>query len=177
MNQAPSDNERRNPDDRQYHPGQRPELPTALAQTLVGGMTDQRLQNPRREPLSGELFLNFYLDDVRLELARATLARRPLAIEVGFGHGHFLAQRALERPDLQFVGFELRRKWCIELRDRALATGLRNLALVHDDARSVLARFLADDAIGELYVNFPDPWWKRKHQRRRLMTPPFVELA
>ena len=75
MNQAPSDNERRNPDDRQYHPGQRPELPTALAQTLVGGMTDQRLQNPRREPLSGELFLNFYLDDVRLELARATLAR------------------------------------------------------------------------------------------------------
>lgn len=152
-------------------------LPPDLARTLVGGMTEQRIQNPRRDPLSGELYLNFYLDDERLAAAREFLGKRPLAIEVGFGHGHFLSQRAADRPDLTFVGFELRRKWCEELKERALEGNLTNLRIVHDDARAVLARFLDDGALHELYVNFPDPWWKRKHQRRRLMAPPFVALA
>jgi tRNA (guanine-N7-)-methyltransferase len=109
-----------------------------------------------------------------LDLA-ALAAGRGLELEIGFGRGGFLMSRAAARPDALVVGLELRRKWVAMVRDRSRRAGLTNVEALYGDARYLLPSWTPDGAIDTVFVNFPDPWWKKRHLKRLLLVPETIE--
>ena len=90
-----------------------------------------------------------------------------IEVEVGFGHGLFLFERGAVRPDVRIVGLELKKKWSVLVAERAARRGLANVTVWGADAREVLPRVI-EASVARVFMHFPDPWWKRKHEKRRL---------
>lgn len=102
--------------------------------------------------------------------------RGPLTLEIGTGSGEFLAREAAEHPERDHVGIEMR--WASAKRTlrRLEQAGVRNVRLILDDARPVLERLFAPRSIARVFILFPCPWRKEKHERHRLMHRSFLEL-
>ena len=115
-----------------------------------------------------------YLDAARLRpegrIALHRLLERPLArleIEVGSGRGGFLFERLAKNPDLAMLAFEISRKWTTLVNERLARHGLADRGRVlADDARLALPRLDPSGAVDRVYFHFPDPWWKKRHQKR-----------
>ena len=101
---------------------------------------------------------------------------RPLEIEIGFGRGDFLLDRAARMAERRFVGFEVRTKAVRLALRRVERRGLDNLWLSDDDVRVGLPLAIPDGRVDAMHVLFPDPWWKAQHKVKRLFSPPFVDL-
>ena len=101
----------------------------------------------------------------------------PLVIEVGFGMGQALLHMASQHPQWNCVGLEVYRPGIGALINGARERGLDNIRVVEGDARVSLATLFGRSAVQQINVFFPDPWPKRKHNKRRLVTDDFVELA
>lgn len=103
----------------------------------------------------------------------AVFGRRaaPLHLELGSGHGGFALATAAARPELNFVAIEQRKKFADQTRARAQQRGLANLVVLQADAQREVARLFAERSVDEIHVHFPDPWWKRRHLKRRLLEP------
>ncbi len=99
-----------------------------------------------------------------------------LELEVGSGHGGYALAFARERPDRALVAIEQRKKFADELRAKAHGRGHRNLVVLQGDARILSPRLFAAASLAAIHVHFPDPWWKRKHHRRRLVDEPMARL-
>jgi tRNA (guanine-N7-)-methyltransferase len=95
----------------------------------------------------------------------------PLHLELGSGHGGFALAVAAARPELNFVAIEQRKKFADQTRARAAARGLKNLLMLQADAQREVPRLFAEGSVDEIHVHFPDPWWKRRHLKRRLVEP------
>ncbi|MEK6234117.1 MAG: tRNA (guanosine(46)-N7)-methyltransferase TrmB [Planctomycetales bacterium] len=98
----------------------------------------------------------------------------PLVVEVGSGKGRFLLRSGEEHPDVNFLGIELAPRYAQFIAYRAARKNLRNVRAVHGDALRLFRDVLPDESIKEVHVYFPDPWWKKRHHKRRVMTPAFV---
>jgi tRNA (guanine-N7-)-methyltransferase len=98
----------------------------------------------------------------------------PIEIEVGFGKGLFLVTAAQASPGLNFVGIEIARKYQLFTATRLAKRGLRNVRLVKADARQFLRDQVASGSCQAIHVYFPDPWWKKRHLKRRVFTQEFV---
>ena len=92
-----------------------------------------------------------------------------LELEIGCGHGGFALAFARARPDRALVAIEQRRKFAADLAAKAARRGLENLIAIHGDARLLAPRLFRAGSLAAIHVHFPDPWWKRRHQRRRLV--------
>jgi len=107
---------------------------------------------------------------------QALFARQaPLEVEVGSGKGLFLATAGQEHPDRDFLGIEIARKYARFTAARLKKRELANAKIVHGDAQRLFVELLPDESIAAVHVYFPDPWWKKRHQKRRIMNPSFVE--
>ncbi len=91
----------------------------------------------------------------------------PIEIEIGFGHGLFLYERAAARPEARLLGLEIKKKWATLVAERCQRRGLANVTAWSDDARLLLPRVPAE-SVARVFMHFPDPWWKRRHEKRRL---------
>ncbi len=100
---------------------------------------------------------------------------RPVELEVGFGKGGFLVAAAQAEPLVNFVGIEIERALVLYVAGRLVRRRLGNVRLIHGDARQIVARHLPPDSLQAIHVYFPDPWWKRRHRKRRLFTPEFAQ--
>jgi len=101
----------------------------------------------------------------------------PLVVELGFGRGEFLLDLAAEEPDVAFLGVDYSHKRVWKLARRLAATPLQNVRALEARAEDVVAALPAA-SVRTFVVNFPDPWPKFRHQRRRMLQAPFVaELA
>jgi tRNA (guanine-N7-)-methyltransferase len=98
----------------------------------------------------------------------------PVEIEVGFGKGLFLLTSALGRPEVNFLGIEVMRKYQLFTATRMAKRALHNVRLAKADARLFLRDFVAAGSVEGVHVYFPDPWWKKRHQKRRVFTPEFA---
>lgn len=152
---------------------------------LAGGNPFQRLQHSGylRAPLEKPLFQiadlepnGDGLDEVYRQRLADFLARGPLEIEIGFGDGNFLLDRAGKHPERQFIGFELRWHLLRQVLKAAETIPLPNLWVSADDARYALARSLPPGCATVMHVLLPDPWWKRRHQHKRMFTAYSVSL-
>jgi tRNA (guanine-N7-)-methyltransferase len=92
-----------------------------------------------------------------------------LELEIGSGHGGYALAFARAHPDRALVAIEQRRKFADELRAKAERRGLENLVVLHGDARILAPRMFGEGTLPAIHVHFPDPWWKRRHHRRRLV--------
>ena len=99
---------------------------------------------------------------------------RPMEVEIGTGKGTFLVARAAARPEINFLGIEYARPYCLYAADRFRRHGLTNVRMVHTDAAHFVKVCIPDRSLWRLHVYFPDPWPKRRHHRRRLIQPAFV---
>jgi tRNA (guanine-N7-)-methyltransferase len=100
----------------------------------------------------------------------------PRTLEIGFGNGEHLAALAHAHPERDYFGIEVHRPGVGHLLMLAANQGLANLRVSQHDAVEVLREQLAPASLDEVLVLFPDPWHKKRHHKRRLIQPPFVEL-
>jgi tRNA (guanine-N7-)-methyltransferase len=98
----------------------------------------------------------------------------PVEIEVGFGKGLFLLSQSQARPDVNFLGIEIERKYVMLTAARLARAGVRNVRLAGTDARWFLQACVPTGSVQAVHVYFPDPWWKQRHRKRKLFTTEFA---
>lgn len=99
-------------------------------------------------------------------------------IEVGCGRGAWVIERARTEPRAAVLGFEIKRKWAALVDARLTREGLAPRARVlAEDARLALPRLAPNGAVRRVVMHFPDPWWKKRHQKRMVMGDVFLDEA
>ena len=102
--------------------------------------------------------------------------QRPLVVEIGFGRGEFLMDLAERDPEQPLVGIEYSAKRTLKMARRLARTELRNVRLLSAPAEEMLRDALQDGSVARFWINFPDPWPKKRHWKRRLLQPAVVAL-
>ena len=101
----------------------------------------------------------------------------PVELEVGSGKGLFLDTASAARPDRNFLGVELAAGYARLCASRLTRRGATNARIIHGDATRLVRSLLPDACLAAVHVYFPDPWWKARHRKRRVLSPPFLEHA
>lgn len=116
--------------------------------------------------------------DYRFDRA-ATFGRdAPVVVEIGSGAGDCVVHAAAQRPDVDFLAFEVWRPGVAHTVAKAVAARVSNLRLAIADAAWSLPLMMAPASLHEVWTFFPDPWPKKKHHKRRLVQPEFaVQIA
>ncbi len=99
----------------------------------------------------------------------------PLEVEIGCGKAKFITARAMEAPERNFLGLDRVGRWMKRAQRKKEKNDLGNLRLLKVDAREILYRLPAA-SVSVFHIYFPDPWNKRRHQKRRLLGPVFFRL-
>src|SRR3954454_23767275 len=98
----------------------------------------------------------------------------PLELEIGPGRGAFALDHAGLHPEVDLVLVETRRSDCELIRARAARRGLGNLIVLQGDAKLLLPRLFPPGSLAAVHVQFPDPWWKNRHHKRRMVDVGFA---
>jgi tRNA (guanine-N7-)-methyltransferase len=98
----------------------------------------------------------------------------PVEVEVGFGKGLFLVSSAPPQPETNYLGIEIARKYQLFTATRLAKRGLANVRLAKADARQFFRDHLEDASCQAVHVYFPDPWWKKRHLKRRVFSGDFA---
>ena len=98
----------------------------------------------------------------------------PLKLEIGFGMGNFLIEMAAKEPDSNFIGIDFYHKGIRKIMTRIRNLQLENIRIVYGDIRSKISILCQDGELETVYINFPDPWPKKRHIKRRLIKPEFI---
>ena len=93
------------------------------------------------------------------------------------GKGLFLLTEAMARPDTNFFGVEIVRKYQLYAATRYAIRKLPNVKTACADAKVLLRDFVPAGSVAAVHVYFPDPWWKKRHKKRRVFTPEFAADA
>jgi tRNA (guanine-N7-)-methyltransferase len=123
--------------------------------------------------LSGYLYA---LEDLPkpFDPAAVFLSSAPLEIEVGSGKGLFLQSACASVPEHRFLGIELAQKYARHCAARLAKRQLTNGKVVSGDALRFFHEWLPNQCASAVHVYFPDPWWKKRHHKRRVMTDSFL---
>jgi tRNA (guanine-N7-)-methyltransferase len=100
---------------------------------------------------------------------------QPLEVDIGCGRGRFLLAHARNYPHRNFLGVDLSLLRLRKIDRKASAGNIHNIRLINGEALRILAA-LPERSVSTFYVYFPDPWPKRRHHDRRLVSPSFVDL-
>jgi tRNA (guanine-N7-)-methyltransferase len=129
----------------------------------VASLPDRPMSLPRSYADAPRLPLDAFVD------VRGLLAARPdrIEIEIGPGRGGFLFERLAADPDVGVIGLEIKLKWAKIVDERLARLGHAGRARVFaEDARTALRRLGPDGSVDAFFLNFPDPWWKKRHRKR-----------
>ena len=110
-----------------------------------------------------------------LDFDRVFGRRAPRVLEIGFGMGETTAAMARDRPNEDFVGIEVHAPGVGSLLKQLAETGVRNVRVIRHDAVEVVASMIPHACLAGVHVFFPDPWPKKRHHKRRLLTGRFVQ--
>lgn len=117
------------------------------------------------------------IDGHAVDLAELFGADRPVVLEIGFGMGEATAQMAAADPDTGILAVDVHTPGQGNLLNLADRTGLTNVRVANGDAIILLREMLPADSLDGLRVYFPDPWPKKRHHKRRLIQPEFLDLV
>ena len=132
-----------------------------------------RLKTPPDQLLASGILLPDLPPSQALDLAAAFGNARPVEVEIGPGNG-FLLRRAGARAEINLLGIEWVRPYAMYAADRALRAGLCNVRLLCADAGAVFTNSIPPRGLSRVHIYFPDPWPKRRHRGRRLLTAAFL---
>ncbi|MDH5822838.1 tRNA (guanosine(46)-N7)-methyltransferase TrmB [Luteimonas sp. RD2P54] len=100
----------------------------------------------------------------------------PRVLEIGFGNGEALRYAAAQDSDRDYIGIEVHAPGVGRLLNALAADGSDHVRIYHHDAVEVLEGEIAEGSLDEIRIYFPDPWHKKRHNKRRLIQPAFAEL-
>lgn len=112
----------------------------------------------------------------QLDLASVFGNANNVIIEIGFGNGESLLEQAKRHPDQNFIGIEVHGPGVGHLMHLAHEAGLTNLRVMRHDAVEVLRHQIPANSISRVQLFFPDPWHKKKHNKRRIVKPEFIAM-
>ncbi|WP_339233544.1 tRNA (guanosine(46)-N7)-methyltransferase TrmB [Oceanobacillus sp. FSL W7-1281] len=98
----------------------------------------------------------------------------PIHVEIGSGKGQFITGMAKQHPDINFIGIEVAKSIIVSTVQKVDEEALDNIRLLNENANDLLAIF-EENEIGQIYLNFSDPWPKNRHEKRRLTFRSFLE--
>ena len=103
--------------------------------------------------------------------------RQPVELEIGCGKGGFLLRMARAHPERNFFAIEWANQFYKFAADRMARWGVTNVRILRTDAKNFVIHRLAAASLSALHIYHPDPWPKKRHHKRRLFTPDFVEAV
>jgi tRNA (guanine-N7-)-methyltransferase len=138
---------------------------------------DGRL-TPSQERALGELWPAFGIAyfEQPLDLDSVFGRAAPRVLEIGFGNGETLVEMAAADPATDFIGIEVHKPGVGHCLLCADAAGISNLRLIRHDAVEVLTQQIPDTSLRRINLYFPDPWPKKRHHKRRILQPEFLQL-
>jgi tRNA (guanine-N7-)-methyltransferase len=101
----------------------------------------------------------------------------PKILEIGFGMGETTARIATDHPGIDYLGIEVHSPGVGSLLKRAAELGVDNLRVIQHDAVEVIEHMIAPASLDGVHIFFPDPWPKKRHHKRRLVTPAFASAV
>ena len=113
--------------------------------------------------------------DRAIDLERAFGRDAPLVLDIGFGDGEALLTLAINNPSIDYLGVEVHEPGIGHLLLLLERAGITNVRVIRHDAVEVLEQMLPDAALDAVNLFFPDPWPKKRHHKRRLVQPGFVD--
>ena len=102
--------------------------------------------------------------------------RNPLKLDIGCGNGSFLVEMAIAEPHCNFIGIDFYAEGIRRTCRKIMRNQLSNARVLHASAKRTLELCFADESVAAIYVNFPDPWPKRRHGKRRMVQSDFAKL-
>lgn len=114
--------------------------------------------------------------NTRLDLDSAFARTAPRILEIGFGMGETTAAIASAHPENDYLGVEVHTPGVGALLKHIAERALSNVRIIQHDAVEVVRDMLPERSLAGIHVFFPDPWHKKRHNKRRLIQPPFVAL-
>lgn len=112
-----------------------------------------------------------------VDISLPFLTEKPVVLEIGFGMGDSLYEMAAKAPETNFIGVEVHRPGVGHLLSLVHRENLINVRVFKNDSIDVLKQALPDDSLDKVQIFFPDPWHKKKHNKRRLINSAFVALV
>ena len=100
-----------------------------------------------------------------------------IVFEIGFGQSAFIRNYAAANPNALVVGAEVRKKTVYIMKERVLADNLHNIHLVHGNGTVCLEQMFQDASLDAIFIFHPDPWLKRRHQNRRIVSVELLAIA
>ena len=100
----------------------------------------------------------------------------PITLEIGFGMGASYIETIQAQPNTNFIGIEVHRPGVGTFLNRAVANKLTNIKVLKHDAVEVLKHMIPDGSLDKVQIFFPDPWPKKKHNKRRIVQPDFMNI-
>ncbi|GAB4295969.1 MAG: tRNA (guanosine(46)-N7)-methyltransferase TrmB [Methylophaga sp.] len=133
---------------------------------------------PGQQKALDELWPAFGIEDSDEPLDMTTLFGRnaPVVLEIGFGNGASLAEMAKNQPDHDFIGIEVHRPGVGQLLKSIETEALDNVRVACTDAVAFLKTRIQDNSLDRIQIFFPDPWHKKRHHKRRIIQPAFVNV-
>lgn len=96
---------------------------------------------------------------------------QPLELEIGSGKGLFMESASGSRPQHNFLGIEIAHKYAAQAAGRLAKAARSNALMASGDAQPLLEKSFPDQSLAAVHIYFPDPWWKKKHKKRRVVNP------
>ena len=115
--------------------------------------------------------------NARLDLDAIFGRTAPRCLEIGFGIGEVIGALAQAHPQIDYLGIEVHRPGVGRLLQHCVQANLANVRIVCHDAVEVLQHGITEESLQEVLIFFPDPWHKKRHHKRRLIDPAFLELV
>ncbi len=140
------------------------------------GRSRSRVIKPRQAALMTSLLPDVVIPDGPFDPRTLAPESTEIWLEIGFGGGEHLAAQAARRPDILSFGAEPFLNGVASALRHIEEAGLTNIRLHAGDARGLMAN-LPDACLDRLFILFPDPWPKARHNKRRLIQPDFIEAA
>lgn len=150
--------------------GARLAFPSTAPQSTTCGHPVAPLYSPVRELITSP-------ESAPLDLEKLFGRAAPLEVDLGCGDGVFLAALAEQHPERNFLGIERMLGRLHGACRRAIEKNLTNVRLLRAENACALRDFLGHDSVSVIHLLFPDPWPKRRHHRRRLVTEDFLAMA
>ena len=100
----------------------------------------------------------------------------PVWLDIGFGNGESIIHAAQKHPEVNFLGIEVHLPGVGHLLMAIKEYNLKNVRIIRNDAVDMLSLFIKDDSLSAIHVYFPDPWHKKRHHKRRIMSQDFLDL-
>jgi len=141
------------------HPQSSPEKPNSHS----GDEPDSEADSPM-------IRSRFYDHSEEARLRSGLQSPSELELEIGSGKGLFLTRAAREQPNRFFLGLELATKYAKQAQSKLESLGIANACFIACDAVAVMQHDIPDALLAAVHVYFPDPWWKSKHKKRRVLS-------